>query len=221
VNHSAIIEQLLSLDTCAVSDALDSLQLPPAVTGLVPLTIHKKVAGKVVTVLLGPEKPPITGQRHLGTAAIEAADNGDIIAIEHSSGAECAGWGGVLSVGAQLNGVVGVIIDGPARDIDEARELGFPVYGRSPIARTARGRVYEQDFNCSIRIGDVQVNSGDYVLADGSGVAFISAGHIEDTLRQAKRISDRERLMIEALQRGEQITEVVGRDYETMLDQSK
>ncbi len=78
---------------------------------------------------------------------------------------ECAGWGGVLSVGAQVNGVEGVVIDGPARDIDEARALGFPVYGRSPIARTARGRAYEIDFNCEIRIGAVGVIPGDVVFA--------------------------------------------------------
>jgi len=214
-----IIEQLLELDTCAVSDALDSLSLPPAVTGISPLTVQRKLAGRVVTVLLGPGKPQITVPRHLGTAAIEAAHEGDVVVIEHSSGVECAGWGGVLSVGAQLKGIAGVIIDGPARDIDEARALDFPVYGRSPISRTARGRVYEQDFNCRIHVAGVTVNPGDYVLADASGVVFISSVDAETVLRRARRVAERERLMITALRQGDPITEVVGRSYEAMLDE--
>jgi regulator of RNase E activity RraA len=154
----------------------------------------------------------------LGTAAIEAAHLGDIIVIEHSSGVECAGWGGVLSAGAQVNGVAGVIIDGAARDIDEAQALKFPVYGRSAIARTARGRAFEQDFNCTVTIGGVQVAPGDFALADSSGVVFIPRARLDEVIRRAERIAERERLMVHALRKGERITAVVGRDYEDMLD---
>jgi regulator of RNase E activity RraA len=166
----------------------------------------KLIAGK-------PQHSP----RHLCTAAIEASTRGDIIVIEHSSGVECAGWGGVLSVGAQVNGVEGVIIDGPARDIDEARALGFPVYGRSAISRTARGRAYEIDFNCKITIGNVLVSPDDVVFADSSGVVFLPAAQVEEIVRRAGRIVERERLMVQALRAGERITEVVGRSYEEML----
>lgn len=212
------VSRLLALDTCAVSDALDSLDLPSAVTGLSPLTVTKRIAGRTLTVKLVAGKPQKASVRHLGTAAIEAAASGDVIVIEHSSGAECAGWGGVLSVGALERGVAGVIIDGPARDIDEARALGFPVYGRSAIARTARGRAYEADFDCPVTIGGVRVEPGDLCLADASGVTFIAAAHVDAVLRRARRIAERERLMIEALRAGEKITTVVGRDYEAMLD---
>jgi 4-hydroxy-4-methyl-2-oxoglutarate aldolase len=208
--------RLALLDSCAISDALDSLGLPPAVVGLAPLSVVKPICGPVITVKLiagTPQHSP----RHLCTAAIESAARGDVIVIEHSSGVECAGWGGVLSVGAQANGVEGVVIDGPARDIDEARALGFPVYGRSPIARTARGRAYEIDFNCEIRIGEVRVVPGDAVFADSSGVAFLPAAQIEEIVRRAARIAERERLMVQALRAGDRITEVVGRDYEEML----
>jgi regulator of RNase E activity RraA len=220
--------RLALLDSCAISDALDSLGLPPAVVGLAPLSVVKPICGPVMTVKLvavpaGDSLPgrsvskPQHSPRHLCTAAIESAARGDVIVIEHSSGVECAGWGGVLSVGAQVNGVNGVVIDGPARDIDEARALGFPVYGRSPIARTARGRVYEIDFNCEIKIGDVRVVPGDVVFADSSGVAFLPAAQIEEIVRRAARIAERESLMVQALRAGDRITEVVGRNYEEML----
>jgi regulator of RNase E activity RraA len=216
-----LIARLTALDSCAVSDALDSCDLPPAVTGLIPLSNPRRIAGPVVTVKLGPDKPDGGSIRHLGTAAIEAAVRGDVIVIEHSSGVQCAGWGGVLSVGAQVRQVAGVVIDGPARDIDEARELDFPVYGRSAIARTARGRVYEQDFNCQIQIAGTTVRPGDYVLADSTGIVFIPGDQLAEIVRRAERIATKERLMVEALRKGEPITQVVGRDYENMLDQLK
>jgi regulator of RNase E activity RraA len=226
--RSDLRARLALLDSCAISDALDSLGLPPAVVGLAPLSVVKPICGPVMTVKLiaVPAGDSLAGRsvgkpqhspRHLCTAAIESAARGDVIVIEHSSGVECAGWGGVLSVGAQVNGVEGVVIDGPARDIDEARALGFPVYGRSPIARTARGRAYEIDFNCEIRIGEVRVVPGDVVFADSSGVVFLPVAQIEEIVRRAARIAERERLMVEALRAGEPITEVVGRNYEEML----
>ncbi len=187
--------------------------------GLPPLSVIKPIFGPVKTVKLVAGKPQHS-PRHLCTAAIESAARGDVIVIEHSSGVECAGWGGVLSVGAQVNGVEGVVIDGPARDIDEARALGFPVYGRSAISRTARGRAYEIDFNCEIKIGDVRVVPGDVVFADSSGVVFLPAAQIEEIVRRAERIAQRERLMVQALRAGDRITEVVGRNYEEMLPSS-
>ncbi len=210
--------RLAALDSCAVSDALDSLGLPPAVAGLAPVSVRRRIAGPAVTVKLGPEKPVRAPVRHLGTAAIEAARAGDVVVIEHTSGIGCAGWGGVLSTGASLRGIAGVVIDGPARDLDEAAALEFPVYARSADARTARGRVYEQDFACPVTLGGVHVAPGDFVLADSTGVVFVPAQRAAEVLRRAERIAARERLMVEALRRGERITEVVGRDYEDMLD---
>jgi 4-hydroxy-4-methyl-2-oxoglutarate aldolase len=209
--------RLSALDSGAVSDALDSLGLPPAVSGLAPLGSSRRIAGPIRTVKLAAGPAPGASRRHLGTAVIEAALPGDVIVIEHA-GNECAGWGGVLSTAAQLQGVAGVVIDGAARDIDEARALDFPLYARAACARTARGRVHEVGFDCVVRIAGIEVRPGDFALADASGVVLIPAVRIAEVVRRAERITARERLMIEALRKGEPVTEVVGRDYETMLE---
>ena len=207
--------RLAALDSGAVSDALDSLGLAPAVSGLEPLGARRRIAGPVRTVKLAAGAGR-TGP-HLGTAAIAAAAPGELIVIEHVAGIECAGWGGVLSAAAQIRGVAGVVIDGPARDLDDALALGFPVYARGGCARTARGRVHEEAFDCPITICGVAVHPGDYVLADSTGVVFIPEARIGEVVTRAERITERERLMIQALQRGDAATEAVGRDYEQML----
>ena len=213
----AAIERLARLDCCAVSDALDKLQLPGVVTGLVPLAAPRRLAGRAVTMKLGVGSPPPGPVRHLGTAAIESASAGDVIVVEQRSGVDAGSWGGILTVGAKLRGVAGVVADGPVRDIDEARAHDFTVYGRSCTARTARGRIVELGTNVPVRIGDMAVNPGDYVIADGSAVIFISPAHVQHVLEAAESIAAREAAMIAALQAGKPVTEVMGASYEHML----
>ena len=42
---ASLVARLAALDSCAVSDALDSLGLPPAVAGLTPLSMRRRIAG--------------------------------------------------------------------------------------------------------------------------------------------------------------------------------
>jgi regulator of RNase E activity RraA len=211
-----LVERLLKLDTCAVSDALDSLGLTGVVLGINAMSPPAKIGGRVVTVRLKDRSSDVPSTRHLGTAAIEAASAGDVIVIEHGR-VDAAGWGGILSAAAKRKGVAGVIVDGAARDIDEARELEFPLFARAGVPLTARGRVIEESFNEPVRIGRVNVHPGDLVLADGSGVAFLAAAKAEEVIAAAEKIAAREAKMKEAVLAGDSVVEVMGRDYETML----
>ena len=213
----AATERLKRLDCCAVSDAMDKLKLGGVVSGLPQRSGTGRIAGRVITMKLGPGAPPPGPVKHLGTTAVEAAQPGDVIVVEQKSGVEAGCWGGILTLGAKLRGVAGVVADGPVRDIDEAKGMDFPVFARSCTARTARGRVVELATNRPVEIGTVEVNPGDYVLADGSGVAFIKAQDIERVLEAAEYIAAREAAMAQALRDGRPITEVMGANYEHML----
>lgn len=212
--------RLARLDSCAVSDSLDKLGLPGAVTGLGALTVQRKISGRVIAVRLaaavaeGPAAPPAP---HLGARAIERAQPGEIIVVEQRTGIVAGSWGGVLSNGAMMRQVAGVIAEGLVRDVDEARQLDFPVYARGSTPRTARGRVVEAETGGEITVGDVRVRSGDFVVADGTGVVFIGADQIEPVLEAAERIAAREAAMTKALMDGQPVTSVMGADYEEML----
>ncbi|MBI5276150.1 MAG: RraA family protein [Burkholderiales bacterium] len=216
-----IIRRLLRIDCCAVSDAMDKLGLKDRVaSGLEQRSTTRRIAGRVVTFRLVPaaEAPPATGSpRHLGTTAIETAEPGDVIVVEQRTGIDAGSWGGILTLGAKVKGVAGVVADGPVRDIDEARAYDFPVYCRALTARTARGRVAEVACNGPVTIGGVTVQPGDYVIADASGVAFIPAEEASRVLDAAEAIAGREAAMAKALLSGKPITEVMGADYEHML----
>jgi len=209
--------RLARVDTCAVSDALDKLGLTGAVTGIHRLSTDRQIAGHVVTVRLERDDGRPAASRHLGTAAVEAAGPGDVIVIEQRTGIDAAGWGGNLSLGAKLREVAGVIVDGPTRDVDEARRYDFPVFARDHTSRTARGRIVETGTNVPITIGDVVVSPGDYVVADGTAVVFVAGHEIERVLETAEAIAERERAMAASLRAGTPISQVMGKDYETML----
>jgi regulator of RNase E activity RraA len=211
-----IVTRLLRLDSCAVSDALDKLGLAGSVTGIQRLSTDRRIAGPVLTVKLDRAEGR-TNPRHLCTAAIEAAQPGDVICVEQRTGLDAASWGGNLSIGATMRHVAGVIVDGPARDIDESRQLDFPVFARNATARTARGRIVEVSTGEPITIGDVTVTPGDVVIADASGVVFIAQGDLNRVLEAAEAIAAREAAMAAALRKGEAISQVMGANYEHML----
>ena len=211
-----LIFRLNKLDSCAVSDALDKLGLKGSVTGIHRYTTELRIAGRVLTVKLDRAEGR-SSTRHLCTAAIEAANPGDIIVVEQSTGLDAASWGGNLAIGAKMRGVAGVIVEGPARDIDDCRRLDFPVFARSHTARTARGRIVEVATGEPVTVGDVTVTPGDYVVADGSAVVFKSQSEISRVLEAAEAIVAREEAMAQALREGTPISKVMGANYETML----
>ncbi|MBZ5502875.1 MAG: RraA family protein [Acidobacteriia bacterium] len=214
---SDFVARLKRLDCCAVSDALDKLRLTGVAVGLSQLAGTQRIAGRVLTVKLGVGALPAGPLRHLGTTAIQAAQPGDIIVVEQRSGVYSGCWGGILSLGAKLRGVGGVIADGLVRDIDEARQHEFPIFARDVTPVTARGRVVELSNNQPVKIADIEVKAGDYAIADGSGVVFISAENVEAVLAAAEGIAAVEAAMTKALVGGQAITEVMGANYEHLL----
>ena len=216
--REAIIERLAKLDTCAVSDALDSLNLKGATWGVRPQWQCPKIAGRAVTMKIKPaglQQPT----QHLGTAPIEAAQPGDIIVIDNGGKLEFSCWGGLLALSAKLKGVSGVVIDGASRDIDEARELEFPVYARSVVPMTARGRVMQESYNQEIQFAGVQCHPGDLVLADGSGVIIIAKEKENEVVAAAEAIYAKEQEMAAGIRKGYSGLEMLEKlGYEQMLN---
>ena len=215
---SDLTARLRRIDCCAVSDALDQLKLGGVVTGL----LHQRsgtgrIAGRAITVKLGVGTPQAGPPKHLGATAIEIGGPDDVIVIEQRSGVEAGSWGGLLSLGAKVKGIAGVVSHGPVRDIDQASEMGFPVFASATTSRTARGRIVELGTNVPVRIGDVEVAPGDYVLADRSAVIFIAAADVARVLAAAGRIAAKEEAMAQAILAGTPIGTVMGASYEHML----
>jgi 4-hydroxy-4-methyl-2-oxoglutarate aldolase len=214
--REVIIERLAKLDSCAVSDALDRLALKGATYGIAPVWACPRIVGRGVTMKIKPaglEKP----KQHLGTATIDAAQPGDIIVVDNGGRPDSC-WGGLLSLAAKTKGISGIVIDGACRDVDESRDIGFPVYARAVVPMTARGRVVQESLNQEIQFGGVQVHPGDLVIADGSGVVIIPRAREEAVIREAEKIAATEARMAEGICQGLSVVEVLEKlGYESML----
>lgn len=210
------VSRLRALDTCAVSDALDALGLQGAALGIHSVTGRHHFAGRAVTIDLV-EAGSAAAPRHLGTAAIDASGPGDVIVVAHHGRWSVSGWGGVLSAGARKAGIEGVVVDGAVRDVDEATDLGLPVFAMTGVPVTARGRVMERAWNVDVELAGIAVSPGDYVVADASGVVFVPAGSVDVVLDRAESIAAKERAMVARVHDGLPMVEVMGADYENLL----
>ena len=122
---TGLLPRLSRLDTCAVSDALDSLRLPGATTGVRRLwPVERTVAGVVRTVTAG-QKTADGPAAHIAAGAIDVADHGDVIVVANGGRLDVSCWGGILTRAAQLRGIAAVVIDGACRDIGEGQQLDF------------------------------------------------------------------------------------------------
>ena len=75
----------------------------------------------------------------------------------------------------------------------------------------------EKATNEPVEIGQVTVNPGDFIVADGSAVIVIRPENAARVLAAAEDICAREAAMIAEMAKGTKMREVLGGNYEHML----
>ena len=76
----------------------------------------------------------------------------------------------------------------------------------------------QEDFNCLIRLGDVQVRYGDILVGDINGVVIIPPEKLDEVLIEAEKIMGKEENMKKDILAGLDILEVDKKyNYEQML----
>lgn len=221
---SNVVRGLEALDTCVLSDAMDSLGLSGVLSGIVPLWRSGRVAGPARTMLLrriedGETAPPAAA--HLGTRAIDGGEPGDVIVVAHHGRTDSAGWGGLLSAAAAVRGIRAVVVDGACRDVDEPEQVGLPLFARSATPVSARGRTVEVAVGEPVRCAGVRVAPGDWIVADANGVLAIAAAAVLDVLEKAEDMFAREQRMRAAIETGAPSGSVMDRRYEEMTTRSQ
>jgi regulator of RNase E activity RraA len=127
---------------------------------------------------------------------------GDVMVVNAWGIDAFAVWGGNVSKGMQRRGIAGVVIDGAARDPEEAEAVDFPVFARHQATATppldGPGEV-----NVPVACGGVVVHPGDIVVADTNGIVVIPPDAAEWVLRQAEGLKERHARVQPVLERGE------------------
>lgn len=203
-----LLKDFARLDSAAVSDALDALGLPSGLGGFRPQWGRLTLVGLAATVQLEPYVPGPSGA-HIGSSAVARSGPRHVIVVANEGRTDVSCWGGLLTRGASLNGVRGVVADGACRDVGEARQYGFPVYakGRTPV--TARGRLRQSSTGVPVVIDGVTVHQGDVVLADETGVVFVPIAAAPEVLRLATAVALREQAIADDLDAGLSLPEAM------------
>ncbi|MDH4608078.1 RraA family protein [Pseudomonas sp. BN102] len=208
MNATNALNRLSALDTNTVSDALDFLGLPGATVGLRPLWNCPTIVGRASTVQLAP-KQDANPTVHLITPVVAGIDTDDRVLVIAGGVEGISSWGDILANAARQKGIRGSVIDGFSRDIKGSAEIGYPVYGRGVTMISARNRLVQVDSGCKVRMGGVEVNEDDYVIADECGTVFVPAEVIEAVLELAERIDRRQAGMVEAVRAGRSVESVM------------
>jgi regulator of RNase E activity RraA len=110
----------------------------------------------------------------LGTLeAIVAGNAGDVLVIDHGGRMDVNSYGGVAGFTTKHRGLVGCVMDGVTRDIDEFKMLDLPVYGKGAIQQSIRNRCVFAGLNVEVQLGGVRVRPGDLIMADENGVVVV------------------------------------------------
>jgi regulator of RNase E activity RraA len=172
------LTRIQALDTATLSDALDRHGIAGQCLGIHPVDPRFRLAGRAYTLRYGPFDP-----LHPGTVGdyIDDVPVGGVVVLDNGGRYDATVWGDILTLVANRRGVAGTVIDGPCRDTDLAREIGYPLFSRSVSMRTGKDRVQVEATGEPVSIGNVRVAPGDLLRGDADGVIALPR-EIEDKI---------------------------------------
>jgi regulator of RNase E activity RraA len=145
--------------------------------------------------------------------ALAVAQKGDVIVVDAAGETETSIWGGLMAGLCQQKGVVGAIVDGAIRDIDEIRALRFPIYSRAIVPRSTHSpyskRMEPIEVNVPIHCGGALVFPGDIVLADEIGVVVVPREQASDVLVRAQAQATQEEATRQRIRDGKTVEELL------------
>lgn len=199
ITHEEMIKGFEAIPTPFISDAMKRFG---AMRGLHALVEGKRVAGKAFTV------KTLGGDWGKVVKAVDLAEKGDIIVVD-AQGMEVAVWGELATLSAMKREIKGVVIDGAARDADDIKRLGFPVWAKyvTPNAGEPHGHgELKAEINCC----GISVRPGDIVIADEVGAVVVPRERAYEIFQKAKEVAKKEQRYKEEIKAGKTLSEIFG-----------
>lgn len=162
-----------------------------------------QMAGPAHTVITG------TGDSSSIHRAMVDVESGSILVVDAQGGTARAVWGAVMTAAAIERGIVGAVIDGAVRDIDDVAASGFTVYARATCPGGPH-KGFRGAHGVPIQCGGVVVNPGDIVVGDADGVTVVPALQAGEALAAVAQLVKAEREWMDRIRQGESTPEILG-----------
>jgi 4-hydroxy-4-methyl-2-oxoglutarate aldolase len=152
-----------------------------------------------------------TGDNLAVHVAVANAPRGSALVVDVGESRELGYWGEVLTTAAEARGIAGLVIDGGVRDVDALQAHGFPAFSTT-IALPGATKQLPGTVGRPVRVGDVDVEPGDWVVGDADGVVVVPGGALEDVLAAGKARAAKEDGFFARLREGATTVELLGLD---------
>jgi regulator of RNase E activity RraA len=208
----AEIEALRQLDTCTVSNAIETFNVRLRNTGFTDASIRSlfpdnpPLVGYAVTVRISCSGPPIEGQvapeRTDWWQSLITAPTPRIVVIEDVTPrpGNASFIGEVHAHVLKALGCVGAITNGAAHDLPGIHAAGFQMFAAN--LAVSHGYAHIVDFGRPVEVGGLRIQPGDLLHADRHGVLNIPlqiAARIPEVAREQQ---EQERRVIEFCRSG-------------------
>ncbi len=165
------------------------------IKGLLRINSGRKIVGKALTVRTYP------GDFAKPVEAIDRAKKGQVIVID-TGGLAPAVWGELATHSALRKGLGGVVIYGGVRDVEEIKKLNFPVYTKVVAPNTGEPKGFGE-IGVPVRMEEVRVNSGDWVIGDDDGLMVVPQEKAVEVANRAMDVLERENRIREEIKQEE------------------
>jgi regulator of RNase E activity RraA len=174
--------------------------MDPGIRALLPG--YRRIAGTAVTVRCYGADTAIV---HYALGKLRP---GDVLVLDRAGDTRHAACGGGVAFAARETGCVGIIIDGPATDVQEIREYGMPVWSRGLSTVTGKRQFEHGEFCVAVSCGGVAVEPGDAILADENGVLVMKPHEIAAAAERAVGMQKAEQTTLARLTKGERLPDI-------------
>jgi len=189
---------LMQVSTSNISDAMHR---KGAMSGIISICGNVKMAGRAVTV------QTVAGDWAKPVEAIDVARENEVIVINNDGATHIAPWGELATLSCIKKGISGVVIDGAVRDVDDIREMKFPVFAKAVVPNAGEPKGFGE-INAEIQCCGQYVRPGDWIAGDESGVVVIPAERAYEIARRALEVRKNEERIREEIRRGSTLSEV-------------
>lgn len=189
--------------TCAISDTMGRFNA--MTSDMKPLFEGVRLVGTAVTV------KTLASDLAAAFKAIDLSQPGDVIVIDSHGSKDTAFWGENMTMSAINRGVVGAVIDGCCRDVEEIRKIQFPVFSKGIVPNVGSISGYGQ-VNVDIQCAGVVVHPGDVIVIDGNGIVVVPKQDALDVFEKTKHLLETEHILQEKIKAGATIGELVNID---------
>ncbi|KAL7621260.1 hypothetical protein AAE478_008577 [Parahypoxylon ruwenzoriense] len=216
--QDAIVRALQKYTTCDVSDALCKLKYRNGgfLSGLTMWSPQRqdgptKIVGPAYTVKYVPLDDPSPKHPTHYPEKIDSVPRGSVVFVSCPPKTPNAVYGGLMSTRALASGAVGSIIDGRFRDLQEQRELGYPIFARDVGTAPPAELLKVAAVNVAVKLQtdeqDMEIRPGDYLIADLNGVVVLPSELAEQALPLMQKQVEADDKMAAGIKKGMSFTE--------------